>query len=427
MNAPEVHESTKKSAGFPDVQQSDSDRFEFVPALDISTPYAVIKHYGEGATCEKIDDVPKYRVLSDWTAVHSREFEGRISALPFFSPIGSLSAKEAKTFLLEYRLIIECEKKSLSWKRSELSKLETDAQLSDAWEQFESKFGTGNLHAQIADWIELQESASHQDYSASRLLDKFLHSLTKKRDLTGGLGAATIAIFGVIVSILSVGVITALIEAFRNQTLPSSTTATESLFFVIAIIMLIRFIYGREQQVKTKADCARLIYQARQLAIARAHREVHVRQQDLLTLLATMPPPQALDIFTQAFRRIRIIHVDLAKPVDKPSEALLESLEENIRRTLWALSRLFLQYQHKPQAKRCSAHIALWVDREKLENSCKLKSLLKFVENDSAKLQGLAGALHVDPKLSAFCSGSMIPDTNVGGNIATISEVSDDQ
>ncbi len=25
------------------------------------------------------------------------------------------------------------------------------------------------------------------------------------------------------------------------------------------------------------------------------------------------------------------------------------------------------------------------------------------------------------------CSGSMIPDTNVGGNIATINEVSDDQ
>ncbi|MEP1267703.1 MAG: hypothetical protein ABJL07_12920, partial [Marinobacter sp.] len=28
---------------------------------------------------------------------------------------------------------------------------------------------------------------------------------------------------------------------------------------------------------------------------------------------------------------------------------------------------------------------------------------------------------------SEQCSGSMIPDTNVGGNIATISEVSDDQ
>jgi hypothetical protein len=27
----------------------------------------------------------------------------------------------------------------------------------------------------------------------------------------------------------------------------------------------------------------------------------------------------------------------------------------------------------------------------------------------------------------ARCSGSMIPDTNVGGNIATINEVSDDQ
>jgi|GEM_PF-2152850 len=30
-------------------------------------------------------------------------------------------------------------------------------------------------------------------------------------------------------------------------------------------------------------------------------------------------------------------------------------------------------------------------------------------------------------KLIATCSGSMIPDTNVGGNIATINEVSDDQ
>ena len=27
----------------------------------------------------------------------------------------------------------------------------------------------------------------------------------------------------------------------------------------------------------------------------------------------------------------------------------------------------------------------------------------------------------------SICSGSMIPDTNVGGNIAAISEVSDDQ
>jgi hypothetical protein len=27
----------------------------------------------------------------------------------------------------------------------------------------------------------------------------------------------------------------------------------------------------------------------------------------------------------------------------------------------------------------------------------------------------------------AICSGSMIPDTNVGGKIATINEVSDDQ
>jgi hypothetical protein len=27
----------------------------------------------------------------------------------------------------------------------------------------------------------------------------------------------------------------------------------------------------------------------------------------------------------------------------------------------------------------------------------------------------------------AICNGSMIPDTNVGGNIATINEVSDDQ
>ena len=26
-----------------------------------------------------------------------------------------------------------------------------------------------------------------------------------------------------------------------------------------------------------------------------------------------------------------------------------------------------------------------------------------------------------------MCSGSMIPDTNIGGNIAAISEVSDDQ
>jgi len=30
-------------------------------------------------------------------------------------------------------------------------------------------------------------------------------------------------------------------------------------------------------------------------------------------------------------------------------------------------------------------------------------------------------------KDAEFCSGSMIPDTNVGGNIATINEVSDDQ
>ncbi|WP_172962420.1 hypothetical protein [Hydrocarboniclastica marina] len=29
--------------------------------------------------------------------------------------------------------------------------------------------------------------------------------------------------------------------------------------------------------------------------------------------------------------------------------------------------------------------------------------------------------------LPLICSGSMIPDTNVGGNIATINEVSDDQ
>ena len=29
--------------------------------------------------------------------------------------------------------------------------------------------------------------------------------------------------------------------------------------------------------------------------------------------------------------------------------------------------------------------------------------------------------------MSHLCSGSMIPDTNVGGKIATISEVSDDQ
>jgi hypothetical protein len=31
------------------------------------------------------------------------------------------------------------------------------------------------------------------------------------------------------------------------------------------------------------------------------------------------------------------------------------------------------------------------------------------------------------PGEEAVCSGSMIPDTNVGGNIATINEVSDDQ
>ncbi|MGQ7276335.1 hypothetical protein [Marinobacter sp. V034] len=29
--------------------------------------------------------------------------------------------------------------------------------------------------------------------------------------------------------------------------------------------------------------------------------------------------------------------------------------------------------------------------------------------------------------ITSICSGSMIPDTNVGGNIATINEVSDDQ
>jgi len=32
-----------------------------------------------------------------------------------------------------------------------------------------------------------------------------------------------------------------------------------------------------------------------------------------------------------------------------------------------------------------------------------------------------------DSSIHCDCSGSMIPDTNVGGNIATISEVSDDQ
>ena len=33
----------------------------------------------------------------------------------------------------------------------------------------------------------------------------------------------------------------------------------------------------------------------------------------------------------------------------------------------------------------------------------------------------------VQVRNSWVCSGSMIPDTNVGGNIATINEVSDDQ
>jgi len=32
-----------------------------------------------------------------------------------------------------------------------------------------------------------------------------------------------------------------------------------------------------------------------------------------------------------------------------------------------------------------------------------------------------------DYRVGLVCSGSMIPDTNVGGNIATINEVSDDQ
>jgi hypothetical protein len=35
--------------------------------------------------------------------------------------------------------------------------------------------------------------------------------------------------------------------------------------------------------------------------------------------------------------------------------------------------------------------------------------------------------LDVQAVEEAVCSGSMIPDTNVGGNIATINEVSDDQ
>ena len=35
--------------------------------------------------------------------------------------------------------------------------------------------------------------------------------------------------------------------------------------------------------------------------------------------------------------------------------------------------------------------------------------------------------LPVSAPYNQWCSGSMIPDTNVGGKIATISEVSDDQ
>jgi len=41
--------------------------------------------------------------------------------------------------------------------------------------------------------------------------------------------------------------------------------------------------------------------------------------------------------------------------------------------------------------------------------------------------QYIEETLGVEPLPIAPCSGSMIPDTNVGGNIATINEVSDDQ
>ena len=50
-----------------------------------------------------------------------------------------------------------------------------------------------------------------------------------------------------------------------------------------------------------------------------------------------------------------------------------------------------------------------------------------FQPGKKVRFENKAPAIDRDPNECSGCSGSMIPDTNVGGNIAATSEVSDDQ
>ncbi|MFY3776435.1 hypothetical protein ACOSZC_20030 [Marinobacter salsuginis] len=53
--------------------------------------------------------------------------------------------------------------------------------------------------------------------------------------------------------------------------------------------------------------------------------------------------------------------------------------------------------------------------------------IVAFLCGEPDSIEGSLNGVVLLALLPVLCSGSMIPDTNVGGKIATISEVSDDQ
>lgn len=148
-------------------------------------------------------------------------------------------------------------------------------------------------------------------------------------------------------------------------------------------------------------------------------------QRELVKIIKTMPPAHALSTFTESFR-YTLFQYRYRQRIDENStevdvENAIAYLQQTIRFSLNAVAQLFLHYEHKPLDTKCSAHLALFIDKadilgdperniEKNEQLAeRVRKGIRFVDDRKDPLRGLDGVLHVDPALSACAEPRMDP------------------
>lgn len=136
-------------------------------------------------------------------------------------------------------------------------------------------------------------------------------------------------------------------------------------------------------------------------------KSVSRNQDDLTKLLATMPPPHAMETFILSYSETLDLKRNLGSYIPEDAEGLeqrLKYLKTGVLMCLHGLARLYVQYEHKPRSTTCYAHWLEYRGMADLDADDGLKQAVRdkiqFVENKDDPLYGLAGVLHVNPEMT---------------------------